>query len=82
MIEATLLVVLNNMDGERWYTSTNQLEETLLQICEAVRRMPGGFINSGAATLHRCISFWKYVSFWQYVAFNDTSYPSELYFAF
>ena len=36
------------MDGERWCTSTKELQETLLQVCNAVRRMPR---NSGAATL-------------------------------
>ena len=49
MIETTLLVVLKNMDGERWCTSTKQLQETLLQVCE--RRMPGELRNSVAATL-------------------------------
>ena len=48
-IGATLLVVLNIMDGERWCTPTKQLE-TLLPVCEAVRRMPEEFINSRAAT--------------------------------
>ena len=39
------------MDGERWRTSTKQLQETL-KVCEAVRRMPGELGNSGVATLH------------------------------
>lgn len=36
--EASLPVVVNNMDGERWYTSIKQ--EALLQVCVAVRRLP------------------------------------------
>ena len=27
--EAALLVVVNNMDGEKWYTSTKHLEQTM-----------------------------------------------------
>ena len=38
--EAALLVVMNDMDGERWYTSTKQLQETSLQVCAAVRSLP------------------------------------------
>ena len=49
MMVATLLVVLSNMDGERWCTYTKRLQETLLQVCEAVRRMPGELRNSEAA---------------------------------
>ena len=39
------------MDGEKWCTSTKQLQVTLLQVCEVVRRIPGELRNSGAATL-------------------------------
>ena len=38
--EAALLVVMNDMDGERWYTLTKQLQETSLQVCAAVRSLP------------------------------------------
>ena len=49
LVEATLKVVVNNMDGERWCTSTEQLQETLLQVCEAVRRMCEGCAKEGCA---------------------------------
>ena len=65
MIEASLHVVLNNMDGERWYMSTEQLQETLLQVCEAVRRTPGELRNSGASILQ---FVWKVEHYAQHTA--------------
>ena len=45
MIEAALFVALHIMDGEKGYTSTKHLQETSLQVCEAVRRLPGELRN-------------------------------------
>ena len=39
-MEAALLVVVDNIDGKPWYTSTKKLQETSLQACAAVRRLP------------------------------------------
>ena len=43
-MEAALLVVVDNIVGKPWYTSTNfslkKLQETSLQACAAVRRLP------------------------------------------
>ena len=53
------------MDGERWYMSTEQLQETLLQVCEAVRRTPGELRNSGASILQ---FVWKVEHYAQHTA--------------
>ena len=53
------------MDGERWCTPTKQLQETLLQVCEAVRRTPGELRNSGAAILQ---FVWKVEHYTQHTA--------------
>ena len=39
MIQTALLFVLtiDSMNRERWYTSAQQLQETSLRVCEAVR---------------------------------------------
>ncbi|CAN0150175.1 unnamed protein product, partial [Laminaria digitata] len=39
-MEAALLLVVDKVDGKQWYTSTKQLQETSLQVCAAVRRLP------------------------------------------
>ena len=39
-MEAALLVVMDRMDGKQWYTSTNQLQETSLQVCATISRLP------------------------------------------
>ena len=39
------------MNGERWRTSTTEVQETLLKVCESVQRMPGKVRKLGAATL-------------------------------
>ena len=40
MTQAALLVVFNNMNGRRGTRSPKQLQETPLEGCEAVRRLP------------------------------------------
>ena len=39
-MEAALLVVMDRMNSKQWYTSTKQLQETSLQVCATVRRLP------------------------------------------
>ena len=39
-MEASPLVVLNHIDGKQRYTSTEKLQETSLQACAAVQRLP------------------------------------------
>ena len=40
-MEAAPLVVVDNIDGKQWYTSTKKLQEASLQACAAVPRLPG-----------------------------------------
>ena len=39
-MDAALLDVVDNIDWKQWHTSTNMLQETSLQACAAVRRLP------------------------------------------
>ena len=39
-MEAALLVVVDNIDRKQWYTSAKKLQETSLQACAAVPRLP------------------------------------------